>query len=147
MTAPSNPPGDLDRGCDLVDRNHVVEFIRRFYSDVAQDDLLGPMFNDVARVDWGEHLPKLTDFWCRALFGTAGYSGNPFRAHLDVHTQRAFTIDHFNRWLDLFEETLDCGWAGPNADRMKMLANNVARVHAGQLIGEEPARGAMETAS
>jgi hypothetical protein len=24
--------------------------------------LLGPMFNDVARVDWSEHLPKLTAF-------------------------------------------------------------------------------------
>lgn len=120
---------------DVDDRDQVTELVRRFYADVAQDDLLGPMFNDVARVDWSEHLPKLTDFWCRALFGTSGYSGNPFRAHLDVHTQRPFTIEHFHRWLDLFEETIDLGWSGQNADRMKALANNVARVHAGQLVG------------
>lgn len=110
--------------------------MRRFYSDVAQDDLLGPMFNEIAMVDWSEHLPKLSDFWCRALFGMTGYSGNPFRAHLDVHTRQAFTIEHFHRWLDLFEETLDLGWRGPYAEKMKALANNVARVHAGQLVGE-----------
>lgn len=43
-------------------------------------DVLGPMFNEVAQVDWPEHLSKLTAFWCRALFGMADYQGNPFRA-------------------------------------------------------------------
>lgn len=121
---------------DVADRAQLAELVRRFYGDVAQDDLLGPMFNDVAKVDWSEHLPKLTDFWGRVLFGTSGYAGNPFRAHLDVHRQRPFTIAHFNRWLELFYETIDLGWAGPNADHMKAMAMNVARVHAGQLIGE-----------
>src|SRR6476619_5975753 len=84
---------------DLGDRDDVAEMVRRFYRDVAQDDLLGPMFNEVARVDWSEHLPKLTAFWCRALFGESGYSGNPFRAHERVHSQRAFSAAHFERWL------------------------------------------------
>jgi hemoglobin len=123
-------PGDLD------DPGEVAEMVRRFYADVAQDELLGPLFNDVARVDWSEHLPKLTAFWCRALFGMPGYAGNPFRAHLDVHEQRPFTSAHFHRWLDLFEETVDLGWCGPNAEKVKALANNVARVHSGQLVGE-----------
>ncbi len=121
---------------DLNDPTDVAELVQRFYRDVAQDDLLGPMFNDVAKVDWSEHLPKLTAFWCRALFGIPGYSGNPFRAHRDIHEQRAFTLAHFQRWLDLFEETMDLRWAGPNASRAKELARNVARVHAGQLVGE-----------
>lgn len=125
-----------DERPDVCDRSQLAELVRRFYGDVAQDELLGPMFNDVAKVDWSEHLPKLTDFWARVLFGTPGYAGNPFRAHLDVHRQVPFTIAHFNRWLELFHETIDLGWAGPNADHMKAMANNVARVHAGQLVGE-----------
>ena len=123
------PTGDLDSP------EQIEEMVRRFYRDVAQDDLLGPMFNDVARVDWSEHLPKLARFWCRALLGLPGYEGNPFRAHLLVHAQRAFTIDHFQRWLDLFHDTVELGWVGPNADRALQLAHNVARVHAGQLVG------------
>ncbi len=53
--------------------------VRRFYQDVAQDDLLGPVFNDVAQVEWSEHLPKLTMFWCRALLGIA--QGNLWGRH------------------------------------------------------------------
>jgi hemoglobin len=120
---------------DLRDHADVAELVRRFYRDVAQDDLLGPMFNDVARVDWAEHLPKLTAFWCRSLFGERGYTGNPLRAHREVHEQRAFTDAHFERWLELFFETVDLGWEGPNAEAVKARATNVARVHRAQLIG------------
>ena len=122
--------------CDLCDPGEVAEMVRRFYGDVAQDDLLGPMFNNVARVDWSEHLPKLTDFWCRLLFGLPGYAGNPLRAHQRVHTKRAFTDEHFERWLDLFHETVDLGWTGPNAEKVKAFAVKVARAHSRQLVGE-----------
>jgi hemoglobin len=131
--------GDVQRPApsrDLDDPAEIAEMVRRFYADVAQDDLLGPMFHDVARVDWSEHLPKLTAFWCRALLDRPGYAGNPFRAHALVHDRRAFTPAHFRRWLDLFHETLDLGWAGPNTERAHALADNVARVHSQQLIGE-----------
>ena len=121
---------------DLDAPDEIAEMVRRFYSDVAQDDLLGPMFNDVARVDWSEHLPKLTAFWCRALLGRAGYQGNPFRAHALVHAKRSFTPAHFERWLMLFDETLALGWIGPNTDRSRQLASTVAGVHSHQLLGE-----------
>jgi hemoglobin len=119
---------------DLDTPEEIAEMVRRFYADVAQDDLLGPMFNDVAGVDWSAHLPKLTSFWCRALLGRAGYAGNPFQAHARVHHQRPFTAAHFERWLSLFQETLELGWTGPRADRAAELADNVARVHRQQLV-------------
>jgi hemoglobin len=119
---------------DLDSRPEIAEMVRRFYADVAQDDLLGPMFNDVAKVDWSEHLPKLTDFWCRALLGIQGYSGNPFRAHAEVHRQQPFTAAHFERWLSLFHETVELGWVGPRADRAHALVDEVARVHSSQLL-------------
>ena len=120
---------------DLDSPDEIAEMVRRFYQDVAQDELLGPLFNDIARVDWSEHLPKLTAFWCRALLGIEGYQGNPFRAHSQVHGQSPFTIAHFERWLQLFGETVELGWEGPNATRALDLARNVARVHSQQLIG------------
>ncbi len=135
------PTGDLDSPSE------IAEMVRRFYQDVAQDNLLGPMFNDVAHVDWSEHLPKLTAFWCRALLGIEGYVGNPYRAHAAVNDQSPFTRAHFERWLELFGDAVELGWTGPNAQRALELAHNVARVHAGQLIGTEnsadPARIAV----
>ena len=124
------PTGDLD--CP----DEIAEMVRRFYADVAQDDLLGPVFNNVARVDWSEHLPKLAAFWCRALLDQPGYQGNPFRAHALVHAKTKFTPAHFERWLTLFHETLDLGWSGPNAQRAHELADNVASVHSHQLLGQ-----------
>lgn len=129
---------DARRGAptrDLDSPDEIAEMVRRFYADVAQDDVLGPMFNDVAQVDWSEHLPKLTAFWCRALLGLPGYSGNPFRAHTLVHAQRSFMSAHFERWLSLFRDTVELGWFGPNATRALELAGAVARVHSLQIVG------------
>ena len=120
---------------DVDTHEEVDEVVRTFYAAVAQDDLLGPIFEDVAQVDWAEHLPKLAAFWCRALFGTPGYIGNPFARHRDTHRQSPFTAAHFDRWLALFDETIDEGWSGPNAEVMKELASNVARVHGTNLLG------------
>lgn len=110
--------------------------VRRFYADVAQDDLLGPIFNDVARVDWSEHLPKLTAFWCRALLSIPGYEGNPYRSHQLIHARQPFTRADFERWLDLFHETLDLGWSGPKVEQAKAFAQKVATVHSKAIIGD-----------
>ena len=140
-TARHEPTRDLDTADEIAD------MVRRFYADVTQDDLLGPMFNDVARVDWSEHLPKLTAFWCRALLDQPGYQGNPFRAHMHVHTKHAFTPAHFERWLTLFHETIELGWTGPNTRRALDLADNVARVHSHQLLGHAIAVGSHASTS
>ena len=133
MSSPQKPQW---RGRDLDDPTEIAEMVRRFYADVAQDDILGPMFNDVARVDWAEHLPKLTAFWCRALLSMPGYEGNPYRAHRALHGRRTFERKHFEQWLDLFHETLDLGWTGPKVEQAKALACKVAFVHSKQIIGD-----------
>src|SRR5690606_10265653 len=120
---------------DLDTPGEIAEMVRRFYADVAQDDQLGPMFNDVARVDWSEHLPKLTAFWRRALLGEAGYEGNPYRAHQLVHATAAMTTEHFVRWLELFHDVVDDGWRGPRAEQAKDLARRVGDVHCRQIVG------------
>ncbi len=121
---------------DLDSPEQIAEMVRRFYADVAQDSLLGPMFNDVAQVDWSAHLPKLTAFWCRALLSMPGYEGNPFRVHQTVSAKSPFTVAHFERWLELFVETVDCCWSGPRADRAKALGSRVAEVHCQHIVGE-----------
>ena len=91
---------------DLVSPFEIASLVRRFYSRVSSDDLLGPVFNDVAQVDWSEHLPKLTAFWSRVLLDIPGFNGAPMQAHHRIHAQHEFTSEHFHRWLDLFFDTL-----------------------------------------
>ena len=104
---------------DLDSVEEISDMVHRFYRDVNADDLLGPVFNDIAHVDWTTHLPKLTAFWARAL--------------ADTHAAAPLTSAHFERWLTLFNHTLAAVWNGPNTERARALARNVARVHATQL--------------
>ena len=55
-----------------------------------------------------------------------------------MHARHTFTPAHFGRWLELFEETLDSGWAGPNVEHARAFAHRVATVHARQLL-DQPA--------
>lgn len=114
---------------DLDSPTEIAEMVRRFYADVAQDVLLGPMFEQVAEVDWSEHLPKLTQFWCRILLHDGDYSGNPLRSHQEIDARSPFTDAHFERWLSLFRDTVECGWKGRNADHAVGFAERVAQAH------------------
>ena len=77
----------------------IGELVTRFYGRVREDALLGPLFAVVK--NWDEHLSKLRDFWSSVVLTTGRYHGQPMRAHLPL----SLIGDHFDRWLDLFEQT------------------------------------------
>lgn len=124
------------RNCDLDSPNEILEMVTRFYAKVAQDDQLGPVFNDVAKVDWPEHIPKIARFWNLMLLGTQGYVGNPLEAHEKIHSMSTFTHEQFKRWLELFQETVDAGWQGEYAQTIKRKAVKIALTHSRLLTGE-----------
>lgn len=83
-----------------VQEEAIADFVREFYRKARLDALLGPIFN--ARVDdWDVHLKVVANFWSKALLGTDRYNGSPFVVHMNLPVE----IEHFNRWLALFEET------------------------------------------
>lgn len=118
---------------DLHDRAQVHDAVVAFYREIVFDDLLEPLFDEVAEVDWAEHIPKLIDYWCRVLFGEVGYAGFVLGAHRRVHDLEPFTAEHFERWLHLWEQTIDASWAGPVAEQAKGHARRIAAVLARQL--------------
>ena len=135
------PRTDTAGGQDLDSPEQIAEMVRSFYATVSDDPLLGPVFNDVAQVDWDLHLPKLAAFWNRALLGIEGYQGNPFRQHAAVNAREPFRQEHFDRWLELFRANLARRWSGPNVERALALASRVAEVHAGQLVAAPTPQG------
>jgi hemoglobin len=128
---------------DLCDRGDVEQLVRSFYRQVAMDDVLGPIFA-AARVDWSAHIPKLADFWAWQLLGLHGYDGNPLRAHEPVHARIRFADEHYERWLELFEATVDELFAGPAAElakgRARRLARALRRLLDGFADGDKPGR-------
>ena len=76
--------------------------VDRFYSRIHEDELLGPVFNDVIGDHWPEHLAKLTDFWTSVLLASRRYKGNPMMAHIAIPQM---DHRHFSRWIALWRET------------------------------------------
>ncbi len=122
---------------DLDTRTAIHDLVVDFYREIAFDDLLGPVFGEVAEVDWAVHIPRLIDYWCRVLLGDPGYDGRILGAHEHVHEQHAFEPALFERWLELFAASVDRGWCGPQADRAKAHAVHIAGVLSRRLTGEQ----------
>ncbi|WP_338870423.1 group III truncated hemoglobin [Spirosoma sp. SC4-14] len=104
-----------------------------FYEKVQKDPLLGPVFTDVAQVDWGKHLPKMYAFWESIILGNNAYDGHPFRPHLIVNQQHTLTIEHFERWLQLFSATIAEQFEGETAQQVRQRATQIALVWANKL--------------
>jgi hemoglobin len=120
---------------DLDTRGAIHDVVVHFYREVVFDDLLGPVFGEVAEVDWAEHIPKLIDYWSRVLLGDRGYVGRIVASHRHVHGLEPLGLEHFDRWFALWETSIDAGWAGPVAERAKRHAARVATSLARQLLG------------
>lgn len=113
---------------DLDDRAQIHDLVVAFYREIVFDDLLGPVFEEVAEVDWTVHIPTLVDFWCRVLLGEPGYDGYVLGAHQAVHELEPFRTEHFDRWYALWVESIDARWTGPVAETAKAHAAHMARV-------------------
>lgn len=120
-------------GPDVDSRTSIHDLVVGFYRELVFDDLLGPVFEEVAEVDWARHIPLLIDYWCRVLLGHDTYRGALLAAHHHVHTLEPFTADHFDRWYGLWVASIDSRWAGPCAERAKSHAAKVAATLAHRL--------------
>src|ERR1044071_9100234 len=89
--------------CDIETAQDVKKVVDAFYAKVNCDELLAPIFNEIAKVDWAAHLPTMYRFWDSLLFGSGNYQGAPFQKHAVLPVQQA----HFERWLSLFADTVD----------------------------------------
>ncbi len=104
---------------DIVSRQDIIALVDGFYTRVREDDLLGPIFDDIAQVDWAAHLPKMYDFWESVLFGRAQFKGNPLAVHRALAARAPMTDAAFGRWVVLFHTTVDELFSGPTAGYVK----------------------------
>jgi hemoglobin len=121
---------------DIRTRRDIERLVNRFYDRVKADGLLGPVFNDVARVNWEKHLPVMHDFWDNTIFFSGAYSGNPMLLHQLLHGRFALTQAHFDRWTDLFNATVDEFFSGDNASMAKQRAESIAAVIRSKILSQ-----------
>ena len=111
---------------DLQNSEDVKTLIDAFYLKVRVDDLIGFIFNDIAKVDWPKHLPRMYAFWEFLLLGGESYQGNPMEPHRALHEKVPLQKEFFDRWVALFTQTVDENFAGINAEEAKNKARLIA---------------------
>src|SRR6185369_12621197 len=113
---------------DIQNKSDIKILVDSFYEKVRRDKEIGYLFNDVAKVNWEHHLPRMYDFWENVIFQTGSFTGNPMVAHARLHQQSPLTEAHFNRWKQLFYGTVDELFEGNNAVLAKERAHSIAAV-------------------
>ena len=109
---------------DITTSDDVKKMVDSFYQKVNEDEVLSPIFNDFAGVDWEEHLPIMYQFWGSILLGEATYSGHPFAKHIPLPIDQT----HFERWVSLFTHNVEVQFEGTNADEAKLRAKTIGQI-------------------
>ena len=113
---------------DIKNRKDIELLVDTFYSKIKEDDVIGFFFNDVAKIDWNHHLPRMYDFWENILFFTGNYNGSPMVIHKELHSKYPMKPEHFEHWVLLFTTTVDALFEGEKATEIKERALNIANV-------------------
>jgi len=100
----------------IIESHSDVQFlVERFYAKVVEDDVLSPFF---IHLDFDKHLPKMIHFWTFVLLDEAGYTTDVTAKHSHMRLKQ----EHFDRWLQLFNDTVDAHFEGEKAELAKQRA-------------------------
>lgn len=111
---------------DIEGREDIFLIMDRFYEKLLADELMRPIFVDVAQIDLAKHLPHLVDFWHSILFMTGAYRRNVMEMHLTLHLKTRLEPVHFDKWLKYLQETIQDNFTGEKADLMWERALSIA---------------------
>jgi hemoglobin len=109
-----------------INKIQIERFVKDFYIKVDKDDLLSPIFNDLASVNWIEHIPKLIKFWNSIMLKTGEYHGNAYQKHISISKKTYIDDLHFKRWLHLFEKQAHQHFNDLAAKDIILKATNIA---------------------
>ncbi|MCB0495590.1 MAG: group III truncated hemoglobin [Cyclobacteriaceae bacterium] len=112
---------------DITSEEDVKLFIDAFYEKVKADAKIGYIFNEVADLNWEEHMPKIYRFWESILLGKPGFQGDVMGVHIRLNKKEKLTSDHFDKWIALFTETVREMYDGSVANEAINRANIIRR--------------------
>ncbi|KAB1064425.1 group III truncated hemoglobin [Salibacter halophilus] len=107
---------------EILSVSEIKQLVDSFYTKVRKDELLGPIFAEKIGDNWDEHLDKMYRFWETVLLNEHTYFGSPFPPHAKLPVQK----QHFDKWLELFNKTIDEEFQGSKAMEAKSRAQKMA---------------------
>lgn len=111
---------------DLDSAEAISEFVKHFYAKLLADPELSPIFLQTANINVETHFPRIEAFWRKLLLREAGYDRHMMNIHRLIHERHPFTPEHFSRWLQHLEHTLDEHYCGRYTDQARNVARSIA---------------------
>lgn len=96
---------------DIQSKEDVEKLMAAFYGKATKDEIIGQKFDGI---DMSKHIPRIVDFWRTIIFYDGNFKGSPFDKHIPLHLKNK----DFERWLFLFEETMNEYFEGEKATEM-----------------------------
>ena len=112
----------VDDRKDIQDIDDIRLMVDTFYGKIRKDTMLSDIFNNVIQDRWPVHLNKMYRFWQTVLLDEHTYYGSPFVPHAPLPVEG----EHFDRWVVLFNETVDTFFKGDKAEKAKWLGKRMA---------------------
>jgi hemoglobin len=114
---------------DIINKENIAQLVSQFYPKIIQDPIVGPYFtqrlgSDINSQKWQEHLELLTNFWTMQALGDMSYHGSPLAPHFSMS---GLDKESFQRWLELFYETIDEVYTPSVGAFFKERSSNIAR--------------------
>lgn len=109
---------------DILTEAGVALLVNVFYGKIREDALLAHIFNEVVKDNWPAHLSRMTDFWSTVLLHTRTYKDHPMPQHLPLPVGK----QHFERWRELFNVSIDELFEGQIAENARKRANSIASI-------------------
>ena len=109
---------------EIISLDDIKKLVDTFYEKVRKDELIGPIFNERIQHRWPHHLEKMYNFWQTVLLGDHTYFGSPFPPHANLPVSH----QHFEKWMELFKQTVDELFTGSIAEDAKWRAGKMAEM-------------------
>ena len=109
---------------DIQDLNDIKLLVDTFYGKVRENPMLKDIFNTIIQDRWPEHLAKMYNFWQTVLLEEHTYYGSPFVPHAKLPVD----LEHFEKWLLLFNSTVDDLFEGEKAEKAKWQGQRMAEM-------------------
>jgi hemoglobin len=106
-----------------LNRASIATLVNDFYADIRRDSVLQPVFDGAIGDNWESHLARMVDFWCSVMLSSAEFKGNVYGKHMQL---QGIELEHFRRWLGLFESHVRRLFAPETAEGFLAAARRIA---------------------
>ncbi len=111
---------------DIQNQDDLKLLITLFYNKLLDDKAISYFFTETVKLNIENHIPIVVTFWSQAILGTGGYFNNLTNIHLEIDKISKISENHFELWLNHFNETVDENFSGSNSEAIKTQAKNLS---------------------